>query len=208
MLSKFCPNSKINGLLEKYKETDLVKALKNLFCALDKNGSVDKKCIMESFECVDRYMGIFGHETECIELRQFLKEGLNKEIECHTIESSVSGDILSEINSIIICDNMSMFSICVNSNANFLKLNCEEIKRIVPAYGNFIYYLKAIFICDEENCCFTTAYVKHKDGKWYKHSVDGIEGELLDDNSIIFMLKNYHGKVNLLYEKSNEQVSW
>ena len=205
LLSKFCPDSKINELLEKYKETDLVKALRCLFGVLDGNGPVDKECVIRSLKCVDGYMGIFGHETECIELRQFLKEGLNEEIERCTIKSPVSGNILSSIGNMIVEKNM--LSVYVDSNVEFSKLMYEEINKCKTPFED--YNLKAVFMCGEENFLSTIVCVEIG-GKWYMFSLCGNNVKLSTGDSILFLLKNYRErrKVNLFYVKSNGPISW
>ena len=199
------PNSKINELLEKYKETELVKALMDLFIALDVNGLVNKECVIRSLKCVDSYIGIFGHETGCIELRQFFKEGLDKEIERCTIKSPVSGNILSSIDNMIVEKNM--LSVYVDSNVDFSKLRYEEINTCKTLHAD--YNLKAVYICDEENFLSTIVCVEIG-GKWYMLSLCGNNEELSTGDSILFLLKNYRGrgKVNLFYVKSNKPISW
>ena len=199
------PNSKINELLERYKETKLVKALMDLFIALDVNGLVNKECVIRSLKCVDSYIGIFGHETGCIELRQFFKEGLDKEIERCTIKSPVSGNILSSIDNMIVEKNM--LSVYVDSNVDFSKLRYEEINTCKTLHAD--YNLKAVYICDEENFLSTIVCVEIG-GKWYMLSLCGNNEELSTGDSILFLLKNYRGrgKVNLFYVKSNKPISW
>lgn len=63
-----------------------------------------------------------------------------------------------------------------------------------------VYDLTSVVMCDEEDYCFTTAYVKHKDGKWHRHSFEGFK-ETIDDDALRDKLSTTKQKVSLVYTK-------
>lgn len=89
----------------------------------------------------------------------------------------------------------------VKSCINDLKY-LENVMEIRP--DNWVYDLTSVIMCDEEDYCFTIAYMKHEDGKWHRHSFDGIKEESFDDDSMMSKLKKFGPEVRLFYVKSNE----
>ena len=186
----------VREYVEKYKDTELGKALNYLFVVLDGSALVNKGRVIESLQCVNSYMGIFGRKSGCDELKRFLEKSLFERVNYYNAGCLTPDNILSKYLPLSMFSGRDMYSVCADGIADFSK-DKEKIMEIHPSDGKSVYNLQAIFMYDEENCCFTTAYVKHKDGKWYKHSVDGIKEKPLDDNSML--KKCSHRKVNLIY---------
>ncbi len=92
----------------------------------------------------------------------------------------------------------------VKSCINDLKY-LEDVIKIKAPVGDELYKtydLKSVIMCDEENYCFTTAYVKREDGKWHRHSFDGLK-ETIDDDALRGKLSTTKQKVSLVYKKES-----
>ena len=193
-------NPEVRKCIKKYEDTELGKSLTYIFGVLDREESVDSKRIEENLAHVWHYMEILGPASGCEELRRVLNER-DREVVHHNIERLTPDNILKEHLPLPMISSSGMYSICVGNIADFSK-DKEKIMQINSSEGNPVYNLKAIVLCDKNVGCFTTAYVKQKDGKWDIRSIYGTEREPIDDDSIISILVNRGRIVNLIYMKA------
>ncbi len=195
------PNSKINELLERYKETELVKALMDLFIALDVNGLVNKECVIRSLKCVDSYMGIFGRKSGCDELIQALNE-ISKKVKGYGFECLTPEYMSSSYFSLMFNGSDMYCSICADSIADFSK-NEEAIMKIHSSDGKSVYDLKAILIRNKEDCYHTIVCAKNEAGLWNMCFLDGSGRKPIGDDYIVSELLKCSEKINLFYVKQN-----
>ena len=191
---------KVREYVEKYKNIKLGRILANLFDVLDKKELIDAQNIKENLKCVERYIGNSGSEFECSELMRVLNEE-DRKVGYRNFKYLTISNIW--ILPVYVMSGQDMHSFCVN-NIDLSELDSAILIRMFSSDSKFSYDLKAIFMCDEENCYFTTAYVKYEDDTWHIHSFDGIKEESFDEDFITSMLANCHRKVNLFYVKSNK----
>lgn len=193
-------NPEVRKCIKKYEDTELGEALTYVFGVLDREESTDSKRVEENLAHVWHYMEILEPAFGCEELRRVLNER-DKEVVHHNIKRLTPDNILKEHLPLPMLSSSGMYSICVGNIADFSK-DKEKIMQINSSEGNPAYNLKAIVLCDKNVECFTTAYVKQKDGKWDIRSIYGTEKEPLDDDSIISILVNRGRIVNLIYMKA------
>ncbi len=198
LLLKLRSNSEIEELFEKYKETDFVKALTYLIGVLDGNESVDKGRVIESLRYVGSCTSVIGYESKYYKL-------LYKGTACYIVNYLAPDKTLidnSGFDSSLLGDPGIHF---ILGFGDFSKSDKEKIMKFNFSCSS--YNLEAIGVRGEEDCCFDTAYMKHEDGKWHRHSFDGIKEEPFDDDSMMSKLKKFGPEVRLFYVKSNEQPS-
>ena len=199
-ISEWYLNPEVRKCIKKYEDTELGKSLTYVFAVLDREESIDSKRIEENLAHVWHYMEILEPASGCEELRRVLNER-DKEVVHHYIERLTPDNILKEHLPLSMIGGSGMYIICVGNISDFSK-DKEKIMQINSSEGNPVYNLKAIVLCDKNVGCFTTAYVKQKDGKWDIRSIYGTKREPLDDDSIISILVNRGRKVNLVYMKA------
>lgn len=201
-ISEWYLNPEVRKCIKKYEDTELGKSLTYVFAVLDREESIDSKRIEENLAHVWHYMEILEPASGCEELRRVLNER-DKEVVHHYIEHLTPDNILKEHLPLSMIGGSGMYIICVGNISDFSK-DKEKIMEIHPSDGKSVYNLQAIFMYDEENCCFTTVYLKEEGGKWKMHSIYGNSMESLNDGGITYMLANCHRKVNLFYVRSDK----
>ncbi len=187
----------VKKFIDGFKETEQIESAKHLLDVLEKGGTMSRRDFMRE---LDRASGLPEDKVKpCVyetllwkNTSLFLGADIRFSEEWVRSTDTVIIDVKSCINDLKYLEDVMKIETATRTLGT-----CKTYKAV--------YDLTSVIMCDEENYCFTTAYVKHEDGKWHRHSFDGFK-ETIDDDALRGKLSTTKQKVSLVYTRKSYVV--